>query len=65
MSHTSLVLGIDGGGSKTDAWLAALHDVADGGVLGRGRGGPGNPRAVGFEAAQANILAAIDAAFAL
>jgi N-acetylglucosamine kinase-like BadF-type ATPase len=64
VSHASLVLGIDGGGSKTEAWLAALDDVADGGVLGRGRAGPGNPRAVGFEAAEANILAAIEAAFA-
>ena len=33
-------------------------------ILGRGIAGPGNPRAAGFDVAQANIDAAIDAAFA-
>jgi N-acetylglucosamine kinase-like BadF-type ATPase len=59
-----LVIGVDGGGTKTVAWLAPLADVGSGQVLGRGIAGPGNPRAVGFPAAQANIDAAIDAAFA-
>jgi N-acetylglucosamine kinase-like BadF-type ATPase len=63
VSHPSLVLGIDGGGSKTDAWLAFLGGCSGGVALGRGRAGPGNPRAVGFEAAEANILTAIEAAF--
>ena len=57
-----LVIGVDGGGTKTVAWLAPLEDGGD--VLGRGQAGPGNPRAVGFETALANIDAAIDAAFA-
>jgi N-acetylglucosamine kinase-like BadF-type ATPase len=60
----SLLLGVDGGGTKTVAWLAPLDDDANSIVLGRGQAGPGNPRAAGFEAAQANILAAIEAAFA-
>jgi N-acetylglucosamine kinase-like BadF-type ATPase len=59
-----LVLGVDGGGTKTVAWLAPLADDGSGRVLGRGNAGPGNPRAVGFETAQANIEAAIAAAFA-
>lgn len=59
-----LLLGLDGGGTKTIAWLAPLDDAANTVVLGRGQSGPGNPRAAGFGTAQANILAAIAAAFA-
>jgi N-acetylglucosamine kinase-like BadF-type ATPase len=59
-----LVIGIDGGGTKTVAWLAPLNDPENTIVLGRGHAGPGNPRAVGFESAQTNIDAAIAAAFA-
>jgi N-acetylglucosamine kinase-like BadF-type ATPase len=59
-----LVIGVDGGGTKTAAWLAPLENDGSGVVLGRGLAGPGNPRAVGFDAAQANIDAAIAAAFA-
>jgi len=60
---SDLVIGIDGGGTKTVAWLAPLVDDGTDRVLGRGLAGPGNPRAAGFEAAQANITAAIEAAF--
>jgi len=60
----SLILGIDGGGSKTAAWLAeASGDRADE-PLGRGFAGPSNPRAVGFAVACANLDQAIAAAFA-
>jgi N-acetylglucosamine kinase-like BadF-type ATPase len=59
-----MLLGIDGGGTKTVAWLAPLDDPTNSVVLGRGQSGTGNPRAVGFEAAQSCISAAIDAAFA-
>jgi N-acetylglucosamine kinase-like BadF-type ATPase len=45
------------------AWLAPLVDNGIDRVLGRGFAGPGNPRAAGFEVAQANVTAAIDAAF--
>lgn len=58
-SPDPLVIGVDGGGTKTVAWLAQGEAV-----LGRGSAGPGNPRAAGFEVAQANIAAAIAAAFA-
>jgi N-acetylglucosamine kinase-like BadF-type ATPase len=64
MSNSALLLGIDGGGTKTVAWLAPLDDPSNAIVLGRGHAGPGNPRAAGFETAQANIQAAIAAAFA-
>jgi N-acetylglucosamine kinase-like BadF-type ATPase len=59
----SLVIGVDGGGTKTVAWLAPLGDTSNAILLGRGQAGPGNPRAAGFDVAQANIAAAIVAAF--
>jgi len=59
---SQLVLGVDGGGTKTVAWLAAIEDHEA--VLGRGVAGAGNPRAIGFAQAQANIDAAINGAFA-
>ncbi len=61
---SDLVVGIDGGGTKTVCWLAPLVDDGSGNILGRGIAGPGNPRAAGFETAQANIDTAIAAAFA-
>jgi N-acetylglucosamine kinase-like BadF-type ATPase len=64
MTAEDLVIGVDGGGTKTVAWLATLDEGAGRAVLGRGQAGPGNPRAGGFEAAQANIEAAIAMAFA-
>ena len=58
------ILGVDGGGSKTIAWIADV--VPSSGqrkfeleVLGRGHAGPSNPRSVGFDAAFANLNAAI------
>lgn len=66
-SATTLVLGIDGGGTKTVAWLAARGDdsvqnkVA---VLGKGSAGPSNQRAVGPTLALNNLDAAIESAFA-
>ncbi len=58
-----LVLGIDGGGSKTVAWLALRNSGANDEPAGTGRSGPGNPRSAGFDAAQQNISAAISAAW--
>jgi N-acetylglucosamine kinase-like BadF-type ATPase len=55
------VIGVDGGGTKTVAWIASL---SDGVILGHGQAGPGNPRAAGFDVALANIGSAIDAAWA-
>lgn len=60
------VLGIDGGGSKCAAVLARLPaaDAAGFEIVGRGRGGPGNPRVAGHEVARGSITAAIAGAFA-
>lgn len=63
----SLVLGIDGGGTKTVAWLAECGDTAhesNGGVMGKGSAGPSNQRAVGPVMALQNLDAAIESAFA-
>ena len=54
-----LVLGVDGGGTSTDAWIS--H--ADGAVIGRGMSGPSNAKAVGMEAAPSALESAIAAAF--
>jgi N-acetylglucosamine kinase-like BadF-type ATPase len=59
-----LALGVDGGGTKTEAWLAHLGATAEPIILGRGKAGSSNPRAVGMEPALANLGAAIDAAWA-
>jgi N-acetylmuramic acid 6-phosphate etherase len=58
-----LVLGIDGGGSKTVAWIAR-RERGDETILGRGVAGPSNPRAVGIETATANLEEALCAAWA-
>jgi N-acetylglucosamine kinase-like BadF-type ATPase len=51
------LLGIDGGGTSTTVWLADEKGV----ILGRGRAGPSNMRAVGIRCA----LLALDEAVAL
>jgi N-acetylglucosamine kinase-like BadF-type ATPase len=51
MSH---LLGIDGGGTRTTAWLAAGR----GRVVARAEAGPSNPLKVGFEAAERELLRA-------
>ncbi len=57
--HSGLFLGVDGGGTHT----VALLGRADGTVIGRGRAGPSNLKAVGPAAAFAEIDRAITAAF--
>jgi N-acetylglucosamine kinase-like BadF-type ATPase len=60
MPRTSAwLLGIDGGGTTTEAWLAepGCH------VLGRGTSGPSNAKAVGPEAARWALDSAIRGAF--
>jgi glucosamine kinase len=47
-------LGIDGGGTRTVAWLAD----AEGKLAGRAESGPSNPLKVGFRAAECEILKA-------
>jgi N-acetylglucosamine kinase-like BadF-type ATPase len=63
-SSDSFALGVDGGGTKTEAWLARFDDAGEPIVLGRGRAGSSNPRAVGMQTALANLGAAIDLAWA-
>jgi N-acetylmuramic acid 6-phosphate etherase len=55
-----LLLGVDGGGSKTIALLAQEN----GQVIGRGQAGSSNCNIVGHQAAQVALCHAIDAAFA-
>src|SRR5262249_46334635 len=52
------VLGLDGGGTKTDCVVAA----ESGEIRGRGQGGPSNPFRIGFGAALASIRDAASAA---
>jgi N-acetylglucosamine kinase-like BadF-type ATPase len=56
----SLFVGVDGGGTHTRAVVGRPGGV----VLGRGEAGASNPSALGFEAALAAIVAAIEAALA-
>lgn len=60
MTQCTVLLGIDGGGTSTEAWLADCS----GSVLGRGHAGPSNPKAIGQEAARRALNLAIAAAFA-
>jgi N-acetylmuramic acid 6-phosphate etherase len=54
------LLGIDGGGTSTTAWLAD----GDGRIVGRGRAGPSNIKAIGAEAAREGLDRSIRLAFA-
>lgn len=64
MSFSELVLGIDGGGTKTVAWLADRDASVEDEPLGRGQAGPSNRRIAGDEVARQNLDYAVDAAFA-
>ena len=63
MNDEDWVLGVDGGGTKTVAWLARREPTASEDVVGRGRAGPSNPSAIGIAAATSAIEDAIDSAF--
>jgi N-acetylglucosamine kinase-like BadF-type ATPase len=58
----SLIVGVDGGGTKTAARVAAVRPDGRIEVLGDGYGGPSNVRAVGSVHAKTNLDVAIDAA---
>ncbi len=60
MKKMDIVIGIDGGGSKTRAVVAGLNGAA----LGRGAAGASNYQGVGLAAAQAAIDQAIEVALA-
>jgi len=61
--HDPIVLGLDGGGTKTDVWLARFDHAGEPVVLGRARGASTNPKAVGLAPALANLSATVDAAW--
>lgn len=56
----TLILGVDGGGTKT----ACVAIAPSGEILGRGEGGPSNYQSVGVEAAETAIAQAISGALA-
>ncbi|HJN07544.1 MAG: BadF/BadG/BcrA/BcrD ATPase family protein [Pirellulaceae bacterium] len=62
MNFDDLVLGVDGGGTKTVAWLSRVSGAAAE-TIGRGAAGPSNPGVVGMSQAIATLAQAIDAAF--
>ena len=64
MSKRLLILGVDGGGSKTAARIATVgaRPARDITTIGEGFGGPSNVRAVGEAHAEINLDVAIDAA---
>lgn len=63
MATDPLILGIDGGGSKTAAWLATTATDGPPAVLGRGVSGASNIQSVGFATTLENLDHAIAAAF--
>ena len=56
-----LVLGVDGGGTSTTAWLAQIES---GEIVGRGLGGASNPKSVGRDAARSALEIARQSALA-
>ncbi len=62
LPNDDLVLGIDGGGSKTVAWIAQCRTNGETVVVGRGISGGSNPQAVGLQPALASLSQAVDAA---
>jgi N-acetylmuramic acid 6-phosphate etherase len=57
----NLVLGVDGGGTKTIAWVAS-NDGDELRIVGRGQAGSSNPQAAGWATALDNVQCAIDRA---
>ncbi len=61
--HPRLVLGVDGGGSKTLALVASLDETGAMNILGRGRGGPSNLRLAGKQRSLKSLDEAVNSAF--
>jgi len=59
-----LVLGVDGGGTKTQAWLAQVDDQGVASVFGQGISGSSNLVAVGLKTALDNLANAVELACA-
>jgi N-acetylglucosamine kinase-like BadF-type ATPase len=64
LKNLPLVLGVDGGGTKTLAWIAQVDQRGIETVLGEGFAGSSNQVAVGVEAALDNLAEAIEKACA-
>ncbi|MGB7453729.1 MAG: BadF/BadG/BcrA/BcrD ATPase family protein [Lysobacterales bacterium] len=60
--RSRLILGVDGGGSKTTAVVASLDETGFMQILGRGKGGPSNLRLAGKEQSLASLDTALDEA---
>lgn len=58
-----LLLGVDGGGTRTRAALARCDAEGASHILGRGEAGPGNPQQIGRDEACRNILLAVERAY--
>lgn len=63
LESKQLVLGIDGGGSKTLVSLAVVSDRNEYQIVGRGTSGASNLNVVGFDAAASQVQLAIQRAF--
>lgn len=63
MTRHDLVIGIDGGGTNTRAWLAECKSPHETNVIGRGNSGAGNPRTEGIDVALRHLDEAVQAAF--
>ncbi|NIA26513.1 MAG: hypothetical protein GWP02_00530 [Desulfobulbaceae bacterium] len=63
-NNQKLIIGVDGGGTKTAVRIAAVSQDGSIETLGEGYGGPSNVRAVGAAHAKTNLDVAIDAALA-
>ena len=61
--HQSLVIGVDGGGTKTVAWLGRVISANEYDVLGRGAAGSSNVNAVGWDEATSNLKKSIISAW--
>lgn len=62
ISAPRLILGVDGGGSKTAALVASLDDAGHMMILGRGMGGPSNLRLAGKEQSLESLDIAVNEA---
>jgi N-acetylglucosamine kinase-like BadF-type ATPase len=62
MTERAIILGIDGGGSKTAVRIALVEGDGKLRVVGEGLSGPSNARAVGLAHAEINLNVAVDAA---
>jgi len=63
-ARTRLLLGVDGGGSKTAAIVATLDEAGEMTIRGRGLAGPSNLRLAGKEQSLASLNQAVDEALA-